>query len=73
MEQLKIIANKKNTSTAALSLAWLLSQQGIDIVIPGAKSPEQVSDHLLALEVSLTNQDLDEINAIFNNPIYSKK
>lgn len=73
VEHLKIIANKKNTSTAALSLAWLLSQRGIDIVIPGAKSPEQVSDHLLALEISLTNQDLDEINSIFNDSIYSKK
>lgn len=66
VKKLSVIAEKKNTSTAALSLAWLLAQPGIDVVIPGAKRPDQVMDHIDAFTVSLTHEETKEINDIFS-------
>ncbi|BBP86871.1 hypothetical protein BsIDN1_04890 [Bacillus safensis] len=36
----KAIAQSKNAETAHVALAWLLAQDGIDAIIPGAKNEQ---------------------------------
>lgn len=61
---LKEFAAAKGTSLANLALAWLLQQEGIDAVIPGAKRAEQVAANVQAVEVSLSAAELAAVNAI---------
>ena len=46
-------------------LAWYLTKENIDVIIPGAKKPEQVIDNLKTVDVQLTKQEIDRIDQIF--------
>lgn len=65
VEQLRPIAEAKNTEITHLILAWYLSQTAIDAIIPGAKKPEQVLSNIKALNVQLTEEEVREIDKIF--------
>ena len=65
VEELREIANRKHVDVADIALAWYLTRHSIDVLIPGAKKPEQVSRNLKALDVDLTIDDIAEISAIF--------
>lgn len=65
VEELREVANRKNAEVADVVLAWYLTRHSIDVLIPGAKKPEQVSRNLKALDVTLTIDDIAEISAIF--------
>lgn len=65
VEQLKIWARQKNLDPAQISLAWLLLQNGVDLIIPGASRPDQISSNLRTLEVQLSEDDLRTIDTIF--------
>lgn len=61
------MAEAKGISVARLALAWLLQQQVVSTVIIGAKKMEQLEDNLQAVEVSFTDeelQQLDEVSAL---------
>jgi aryl-alcohol dehydrogenase-like predicted oxidoreductase len=58
------IARRKHCSPAQLALAWLLAQ-GDDIVpIPGTKQRRYLEENAGALEVELTQADLEEIEEV---------
>ena len=65
VEQLRELANAKNVHIAHLVLRWYLAQDSIDVVIPGAKQPEQVIDNLKTLDVTLSAEDIQKISSIF--------
>jgi aryl-alcohol dehydrogenase-like predicted oxidoreductase len=65
VEEVRAIANRKHADVADVVLAWYLTRHSIDVLIPGAKKPEQVSRNLQALDVSLTMDEIAEISAIF--------
>ncbi|TKI55449.1 aldo/keto reductase [Brevibacillus antibioticus] len=65
VEQLRKMANVKNAEVAHVALAWYLTQDSIDVVIPGAKSAEQVLDNLKTVDVYLTEEEINEIDRIF--------
>lgn len=65
VEQLRQLANEKNVAVSNVVLAWYLTRESIDVIIPGAKKPEQVLDNLKTLEVQLTEQEINEIDRIF--------
>ena len=65
VEQLRLIANDKNVAVSNLVLAWYLTKDTIDAIIPGAKKPEQVLDNIKTLEVQLSSQEIKEIEHIF--------
>ena len=65
VEELREIANRKHVEVADIALAWYLTRHSIDVLIPGAKKPEQVTRNLKALNVDLTMDDIAEISAIF--------
>jgi len=65
VEQLRKISEAKDVEIAHLVLAWYLAQDSIDVVIPGAKQPEQVVDNLKTLEVMLSHEEIQQISSIF--------
>lgn len=64
VEKLKEISNHKGASLSNLALAWLLSQEGIDAVIPGGKRADQVKENTKADSLILLPQDLTTIERI---------
>ncbi|MEK5270097.1 aldo/keto reductase [Aeribacillus sp. FSL K6-8394] len=65
VEQLRPIAEAKNAEIAHVVLAWYLTVDSIDAIIPGAKKPEQVLDNLKTLDVQLTKEEIEKISKIF--------
>lgn len=65
VEKLRPIAEDKGTDIAHVVLAWYLSRDVIDAIIPGAKRSEQVLNNLKALEVELSDAEISEIDNIF--------
>jgi aryl-alcohol dehydrogenase-like predicted oxidoreductase len=58
-------ASRKGCTPAQLALAWLL-HQGDDVVpIPGTTRVENLEDNVGALGVTLTERDLERIDAVF--------
>jgi aryl-alcohol dehydrogenase-like predicted oxidoreductase len=58
-------ASRKGCTPAQLALAWLL-HQGDDVVpIPGTTRVENLEDNVGALGVTLTQRDLERIDAVF--------
>ncbi|KEP26768.1 MULTISPECIES: aldo/keto reductase [Bacillus] len=66
VDKLKAIAQSKNAETAHVALAWLLAQDGIDAIIPGAKRAEQVLQNLKTNDVQLTEEEINQIDQIFS-------
>jgi aryl-alcohol dehydrogenase-like predicted oxidoreductase len=67
LDAVKAIATEKQTTPAAVALAWLLAKPAVSSVIFGARSVEQLDDNLLAADVQLTAADvtkLDEVSAV---------
>ena len=66
VEQLRDIAEGKGVEIANLVLAWYLTQDPIDVIIPGVKRSEQVLDNLKTLEVTLTQDEITAIDQLFS-------
>jgi aryl-alcohol dehydrogenase-like predicted oxidoreductase len=65
VERVREIAEEKDATPAQLALAWVLAQ-GEDIVpIPGTKRRERLEENVAALDVELTDADLERIEAAF--------
>ncbi len=63
VEALRAIAQSKNVTVAQVAVAWTLSR-GSDIVpLIGARRPDQLAESLGSLELALTADDLDRIEA----------
>jgi len=58
------IAQSKNTSVAQIALAWLLHQPAVTSVIIGAKNNDQLEDNLKAVDIVLTEEELDQLNDV---------
>ena len=64
MREVEKMAEEKGCSTAQLALAWVLAR-GDDIVpIPGTRHIKYLDENIGALEVKLTSDDLDRLDAI---------
>ena len=65
VEQIRNIADAKDTEVAHIVLAWYLAQDGIDVLIPGAKRADQVQSNLKTLDVDLTPAEIQALDRIF--------
>ncbi|MFK9093502.1 aldo/keto reductase [Bacillus salipaludis] len=65
VERVRKIAHAKGAEIAHVVLAWYLTRDAIDVIIPGAKKAEQVLHNLKTLEVQLTTEEIQEIDRIF--------
>lgn len=66
VDLLRPIAEAKNAEVAHIVLAWYLTQDGIDAIIPGAKRADQVTDTIRTLDVELTEDEIRQIDYIFS-------
>ncbi len=60
---LKAVAERHAVAQPAAAVAWTLAFAGVTGAIVGARSPEQVDGWLPATELTLTDQDLDDVAA----------
>ncbi|MFD2705524.1 aldo/keto reductase [Salibacterium lacus] len=67
VDQVRRMAENKGAGTAHVVLAWYLTRNAVDAVIPGAKRPEQVVDNLKTIDVHLTDEETAEIDRIFKS------
>ncbi|WP_046174169.1 aldo/keto reductase [Domibacillus indicus] len=65
VEQIRPIAEAKGAELAHVVLAWYLTRDAIDVIIPGAKRADQVLDNLKTLEISLTEKEINQIDRVF--------
>ena len=59
------IAAERNTTMAAVALAWVLSRDDICSPIIGASTPEQVENNVRALDLELTAEEIDGLSAMY--------
>jgi aryl-alcohol dehydrogenase-like predicted oxidoreductase len=65
LDEVRAIAREKGVADARLALAWVLSR-GDDIVpIPGTKRRRYLEENAGAVDVELTDEDLERIEAAF--------
>lgn len=65
VEKLREIAEAKQVEVVHIVLAWYLTREAIDSVIPGAKTPNQVIHNLKTLDVKLSENEIEKIDQIF--------
>jgi aryl-alcohol dehydrogenase-like predicted oxidoreductase len=64
VREVEALAREKGCTTAQLALAWVLAK-GEDVVpIPGTRHIRYLDDNIGALEVKLSKEDLDRLDAI---------
>jgi aryl-alcohol dehydrogenase-like predicted oxidoreductase len=64
VQKIETLAMQKGCTTAQLALAWVLAQGSDIFPIPGTKHIQYLDENIGALDVSLTQNELDEIDAI---------
>jgi diketogulonate reductase-like aldo/keto reductase len=64
---LERVASRHDLSAAQIALAWVLRQNAV-VAIPKATRPDHVRDNAAALEVSLTEEDLMDLDRAFPPP-----
>lgn len=62
-EELLTVAKRHEATPAQIALAWLISHDNV-VTIPKATGEEHLRENLAAREISLTSEDIAEINSI---------
>ncbi len=62
LDAVKAIAAERQTTPAAVALAWLLAKPTVTSVIFGARTLEQLDDNLKAAEVKLGTEDVQRLD-----------
>jgi len=65
VEKVTALATGKGCTPSQLALAWVLAQGDFIFPIPGTKRIKYLEENVGALQVTLSRQELDEIDAIF--------
>ena len=64
--QMKAMAGRHNATPSQIALAWLLQQE--TVAIPKAASRTHIQNNRAALDIKLTERDLEEIDVAFPPP-----
>jgi diketogulonate reductase-like aldo/keto reductase len=64
---IKSIASRHQATAAKIALAWLLRQPDV-VVIPKASRLDHIRDNRAAIDIQLTQRDLDELDQAFPPP-----
>ncbi|GAA0443916.1 hypothetical protein GCM10008934_35880 [Virgibacillus salarius] len=65
VKQVNMIAEAYGEEVVHIVLAWYLTQPSVNVLIPGAKRPDQVLSNKRAAEISLSQADVQKISDIF--------
>ncbi len=68
LDVLHPMAENKGVSVARLALAWLLHQDAVTTVIIGAKKVEQLEDNLKSVDVTFTDEELQQLDEVSQLP-----
>jgi aryl-alcohol dehydrogenase-like predicted oxidoreductase len=60
------LAKEKNCTPSQLALAWVLAQGDDIIPIPGTKQRKYLEENAAAVDIQLSKQDLEKIEAVVN-------
>ncbi|MGB5725421.1 MAG: aldo/keto reductase [Parasphingorhabdus sp.] len=63
VEVVKEVATRHHCSPAQIALAWLLAQGDFIVPIPGSKRRATLEDSMVAVDIDLTEADLDELES----------
>jgi pyridoxine 4-dehydrogenase len=69
-EAIEKIAAARNTTTAVVSLAWLLRRSPVVLPIPGTGNVKHLEENVSAAAFRLTDAELAELNAIALKPYW---
>ena len=64
VDVMRTIAESKKVSVAQIALAWLLHQPAVTSVIIGANKQEQLTDNINAVNVQLSDDELNSLNSV---------
>ena len=64
VEQLRAIALEKGVTLSQLALAWLLAQRKDIVPIPGTKRRQYLEENIAAVDIILTSEELQLIEAV---------
>ena len=64
LDALKELATSHDASIPQIALAWVLAQNIVTAPIIGANSPEQLEENFKALELKLTDDDINRLNEV---------
>jgi len=65
VDRLKAVATRLGKTCAQVAIRWVVDQPGVSTALVGVKNEGQVEDNLKALGWELPEEDLNEINSIF--------
>ncbi len=63
VERMRTIADAHGASVAQVAIAWLLSRQAVTSVLIGATKTDQLTDNLKAADVTLTAEQIADLDA----------
>ena len=66
IDLLKEYAERKNATSAQISLAWMLHKYSNVVPIPGSKNKERIIEHLDASKVELTEEEFRSLEEALN-------
>ncbi|MBC7599264.1 MAG: aldo/keto reductase, partial [Polaromonas sp.] len=69
VDVLVTIGDEHNVSAAEVALAWLLRRPAVASVVIGANTEEQLQSNLKAVDLQLTDNDMDRLNAVSKLPL----
>src|SRR4051812_7498507 len=64
VERVQAIAERRDATPAQIALAWLLAHGEHIVPIPGTKRRSRLEENAAAVDVELTREDLDELDAL---------
>lgn len=65
VDKIRALAKKKDCHPSQLALAWVLAQGDDIIPIPGTKRRRYLEENVAAVDITLTDAELAEIDAVF--------
>lgn len=75
VDRLRGISDTLGCTVAQLAVAWVLQRPGITSALCGAKRPEQIEDTAVAMNITFTEAQLNEIDAAIQarGPVASRR
>jgi aryl-alcohol dehydrogenase-like predicted oxidoreductase len=67
VDRISAIAARKQVTRAQIALAWVLTQKPWIVPIPGTTKPQRLEENIAALDVTLSPDDLREIDEVLSN------
>ncbi len=69
VDVVRTMASKKHATPAQIALAWVLAQKPWIVPIPGTTKIHRLEENLGAADVTLTSDDLRQIDAVLEIPV----